>query len=215
MSVNEINTIKPSDFSSGNKWFFIASRKCNLDGTWSDPLYSCKISGGGSPPDSQNVLLNIGNREYSVAGSETLYTQCAPYYLPNTDSFEYLVHNQKQTPSFKCIKPASDLSNDAYLAKQGGDNCIQYCGTNDINNSQGKYIKPNPQRYFKQNGTISLDCNQGGGWGYSLGSNGVRDPNRKPTFTCGASSSWNNYVINDCLAIRKCYVSDLNITKKI
>ena len=214
LSVNEINTIKPSDFSSGNKWFFIASRKCNLDGTWSDPLYSCKISGGGSPPDSQNVLLNIGNREYSVAGSETLYTQCAPYYLPNTDSSEYLVHNQKQTPSFKCIKPASDLSNDAYLAKQGGDNCIQYCGTNDINNSQGKYIKPNPQRYFKQNGTISLDCNQGGGWGYSLGSNGVRDPNRKPTFTCGASSSWNNYVINDCLAIRKCYVSDLNITKK-
>jgi len=215
LNVDEINRIKPSDFSSGNKWFFIISRTCNLDGTWSNPTYSCKISGGGTPPDSQNVELSVGNREYSVAGSETLYTQCAPNYSPYTDSSEFNGSNGKQTPWYVCVKPASNLSNDTYLAKQGGDNCIQYCGTSSINNSNNKYIMPNPQRYFKQNATIRLECNSGGGWGYAVGNNGSRDSSLKPTFTCNASSSWNSGVINDCLAMRKCHTNNINDVKKL
>jgi hypothetical protein len=208
--------ITPNNFS-GNEQFFIVSRYCNNDGSWSDPVYLCQVSGGSAdndltvPPNSYNEYLT-GNGFNTLYGSSVKYIE-ANNNLNTTgssclngfkrDVTEGKIYDDskiKSTSNYKCVRTSRDVNAKFFRILGTEQICIKYCSTAIID--EVKYsVNTNNPTFVKPNNAYDITCKTG-----FVSSN--TDPTKSVHF-CKTDSTW-DVIAYQCRVGHECNLTSIS-----
>ena len=227
------SAIPTSHFRNGQaRQYFVLSRKCNADGSWSDPVPLCAYNSvsdtnaDGVPvdPDIGTSYITSGetNQEYITSNSsEYVESLCRSGYFGQTnDQYWYPGVFTYPAPKYNCMKTTNNVDEVYFNQMDNGNQrrpCARYCpDVSSIYASKssitgksnykvrynGDFLANDPDR---SNGQITLECNEG-----YLSRSGL-----KPIATCikdgdgRGTVRWSTEIFNDCTEARDCRFASL------
>jgi hypothetical protein len=234
------SVISTSHFRMGGpRQYFVLSRFCNSDGSWSDPVPLCAYHNAsdtnaeGVPvnPDIGTSYINSGDSDIDTSfinsgdtvqkylisnSSHSVQSYCRSGYLGQTnDKYWYPGVSTYQAPRYICVNTPN--VDEVYFKEVPNDpqrrSCAQYCPSVSTIYASTSSIAGKPNYRVRYNGDILADQSSSNGE-IELDCNQNYIPiGSKPIATCikvDGVVRWSSEIRNNCRSASPCYVTDLN-----